>query len=720
MNNFFFDTSNFSPFKKALKIIENEPVVINILSDDPSLQKNTADNTEAISVRKNMSKKYEPSPFGKFFGPRKQQATSVDMKDFSSWRNKNYRKAEQSINDTSLNEVKFSMADFMSEKSKNKFNELDQAKSDLQKPINQLATDDPLYKKFSLDSYMQKLEEQTKVKGKFEENDDILEPLGDKTQSVTPDSSQDENFGFGSGMNIEKLAFDDPISGESFKFEQEELDKVRTRLDKLEREAAHIKEKSTQKIINTNELSDITASSDDFDIAKLTGEDEVTETQATDTSSDEPKTRKTFFEINKTSEPYAKRRKSAIAPTTATLINENDNLDEGNDYLGDGQDDENDINIIPYSDDEQIDETDDVTEEDALGVISDEPETASDVEEQDDLEGDDGVGLIDDVQDNDDLDELDIQEDVDDLDDMSDELGSEITQTSGVKKASKKRIGKSVDFTDFGEVVEEPPIATPTYVGGYSPMQPDTYIYPEANFISQGTTGFSEENQQLKAQLNELIESNKKLDEEQQKRLKDVEDEKARVAEEYEARIKEMEKSFKQNYEDFKKQAYLDKLDRDIKLKEAESKFKKKTAQIKEEEKASHAKDKTGAMLRKELKSHLNISNLEMDKKLLEVATKLNKNENEKLNAEKQEMAKKLETEAAIRLKAEQDLQEAKEASIEDDEDDEDEDAPVKTKTATRKTTTRKRKTTTTRRTTARKGSRRKIDSDIIGGIDFE
>ena len=51
-------------------------------------------------------------------------------------------------------------------------------------------------------------------------------------------------------------------------------------------------------------------------------------------------------------------------------------------------------------------------------------------------------------------------------------------------------------------------------------------------------------------------------------------------------------------------------------------------------------------------------------------------------------------------------------------EDDVEEDEPVKT--TTRKSPTRKRKSTTTRRSPARKGSRRKIDSDIIGGIDFE
>ena len=34
MDNFFYNESDFELFKKALKISENEPVVINILKDD--------------------------------------------------------------------------------------------------------------------------------------------------------------------------------------------------------------------------------------------------------------------------------------------------------------------------------------------------------------------------------------------------------------------------------------------------------------------------------------------------------------------------------------------------------------------------------------------------------------------------------------------------------------------------------------------------------------
>ena len=68
MNNFFFDESDYSLFKKALRATEKEPVIINILSTDSSLQSKKDTAVESAAVRKNMSKKYEPSPFGKFFG----------------------------------------------------------------------------------------------------------------------------------------------------------------------------------------------------------------------------------------------------------------------------------------------------------------------------------------------------------------------------------------------------------------------------------------------------------------------------------------------------------------------------------------------------------------------------------------------------------------------------------------------------------------------------
>ena len=265
MYNFFFKGADHSLFRRALKSTKNEPVVINILSTDSSLQEQVEIKEEAPVVRKNLSNKFQPSPFGKFFGPRKQRTTPVDMGSFSSWKNKNFREIEQNMGDSTEVSPKMSLADFMNKQAgDSKFNETDKLKLETQKPITQLDSDDPTYRKYSLDSYLHKLEEQAKVKDKFSTNDDLLEPLGGDMQNVVPDSSQDENFGLASTVDVEDVSFDENIKGESFAFETSELDKVRTRLDKLEREAAGERNKPTEKVLS-HELSDLTVSEEDED-----------------------------------------------------------------------------------------------------------------------------------------------------------------------------------------------------------------------------------------------------------------------------------------------------------------------------------------------------------------------------------------------------------------------------------------------------------------------
>lgn len=697
MNNFFFDESDYSLFKKALKTTDNEPVVINILSTDSSLKSSEEKTAEVVSARKNMSKKYEPSPFGKFFGPRKQQTTPVDMKDFSSWKNKNYRKTEKNLDEQINSTVKFSMSDFMNDKSDSTFNELDQAKSDLQKPINQLSTSDPLYKRFSLDSYMNKLEEQTLTKDSFEKNDDILEPLGVDTEIIVPDSSQDENFGLGSNANIEKFAFDDNTSGDEFKFEQEELDKFRARLDKIEKEAANIKEKTNQKVIEKNELSELGG----FDIDSLTDDnEEVSETKTSDLSdeniSEEKNTtqkvgRKTFFEVNKNEGASKKRARSGLISAIGGEDNQDssqDNLDDETNEFESAEEIAQEPNLAEDMTDE-LNETED--ESDTISTLTDEDED----QEQEDIETEESLASTEKSVIGKNASAVKRGDIVtkDDLKSMTDELLTKFAQMS-------KKDGQN-DMLSSGE----------QYVDGY---QQD---YADGQDMMYGTTDpvFTEQtpyvtDNNLQAQLNELIASNRKLDLEHSQKLKEAEIEKERVAAEYESRIKDMEQSFKQSYEDFKKQAYLDKLDRDIKLKEAENKFKKKTAKIKEEEKDTYSKEKTGAMLRKELKANLNISNLEMDKKLLEVASKYSKDSYDKLFAENTEMVRRLEEESMR----------AQEEELEEPEVEEVVEEPEKKETKTvKKPATRKRKSTR-KTTTVRKTTRRKIDSDIIGGIDFD
>lgn len=743
MNNFFFNTSLYPLFKKALKSTEKEPVVINILSTDSSLQKKETKVSESAAPRKNMSRKYEPSPFGRFFGPRKQQPVSVDMKDFSSWKNKNYRKAEESIQDEEFTSSKFSLSDFMNDKSQTKFNELDQTRSDMQKPINQLSTDDPLYKKFSLDSYMHKLEEQTLVKNEFEENDDILEPLGSQTQSVVPDSSQDENFGFGLNSSVEKFALDDPISGDSFKFEQEELDKFRARLDKMEREAANIKEKSNEKVITGNDLSAISG----FNINNLTEEsDEESENSmliddiesvnakfGVDSSELKEKKEKTvsqgkrFIEINRTETDSSDNSDSEVAKFDNEIDfveSDEESENRATNLIDSFDNDEEDVNDSQeniesadesVADDEFADDENIVQDEDSTNVdsnIDDENIVISD-DIGSELNNDDESIEVDSENNN--------QES--NINKMTKISRSDIVTKDDLKSMSEELIGKFTELYKKGDESDEAGfIAEDPYQiqgrNGINPMYPDsnTGYIPQTPY-GMGTQQMTDD-ASLRLQLQELINTNKRLDLEKEERLRQAELEKERVAAEYESRIKEMEQSFKQNYEDFKKQAYLDKLDRDIKLKEAESKFKKKTVEIKEQEKDTYKRERTGAMLRKELKSHLNIANLEMDKKLLEVASHLNKDQFDRLNAENIEMAKRLENEE-LKAREDEEVESVVEEEI-DEIEEEEEESPKKTTT---KKTTRKRKTasrTTPARRGARRTSRRRIDSDIIGGIDFE
>ena len=733
MNNFFLKERDFDLFKKALRSTKNEPVVINILSTDSSLEENSekAVLKNAPAPRKNQSAKFEASPFGRFFGPRKPQPTNVDMKDFSSWKNKNYRQAEKAIGEEESKPVKFSMSDFMNERFKDsRYHDIDQLKSETQKPINELSTSDPLYKRFSLDSYMHKLEEQTNVKDKFKENDDILEPFNsDITADVVLDSSQDENFGFGSDVNLEKVVFDDHLqSGEKYRFETEELDKVKARLEKMQREANNIKDKPTQKVIDGSELSDV--KDDGLDLSKLLGEDEdlvddieKLNSELSDSednmnlSKDKPKVEhKRFFEIKKNS----KDEDDDVSQQTEETDEKSDEVSDESEQDETKPKDENVDDEAKASDEEKSEEkTEESSESESeekdkeTSEESDEPESDKNKSDENDSDAEEST-------------EADVAEEKD--------VPESILKTSDVlTKADFKDI--TDDFMEkFSQLYKKDETSTDTNV--YVDDEP--YYDPYADDLTYGTTQQTTYvDPVLQSQLQQLIDANQRNDQSMQEKLRLAELEKENLSRQYESKIRAMEQDFKQSYEDIKNKIYLDKLDRDVKLQEVESKFKKKAAQIEEKEKETSKKRLVGEMFKKELKSNVDICNLEMDKKLLEVATG-DKIEPEYEQPEVVEPIEEVVEEPEIEEVVSEPIQEepveevVEEPEQADEEYEEEEEVveeekpkTTKKKTSTKKSsstksTKRRRTAVTTKKRAPRSPNRRKIDSDIIGGIDFD
>ena len=146
-----------------------------------------------------------------------------------------------------------------------------------------------------------------------------------------------------------------------------------------------------------------------------------------------------------------------------------------------------------------------------------------------------------------------------------------------------------------------------------------------------------------------------------------------------------------------KQQAYIDKLKNDIKFKKSENKYKLREEQIRESEKSNTQNLLDCEKLKSELRNCLSVSNLEMDKKLLECVNKLHKAEIEKQEQKVEEL--------------EQDLKEEKE---------EKEEREVEKPARTRTTAASKRRPSTVKSRMRTRTPRRRIDSDIIGGINFD
>ena len=700
MKNFFYRDSDYDLFRKALRSTKNEPVIINILSDDSSLIEDNVDKGLPTVQRKQMSTKFQASPFDKFFGPRKKRTDPLDMKDFSSWRNKNYRESEKQINETPEEATKFSFSDYLNSKAKQeKYNDEDQSKSDNQKSIDQLSSGDEDFKKFSLDSYLNKLEQETKVKKEFSETEDLFDNKGDMF-TPTATTEQDENFMATSDVDVEDIAFGG-VSGEKFAFEREELDSVKARLEKMEREANNIIDKPTTKVISTDDINEITGKSEDdeFDLGKLGIEDDIER-------------------VNEKINSLNKALQITGDDETETPKVEHKRFFEVNKNFDDNKTDKNEINIL-----EQLDSAEEASKEEVSAKV----EESSEPQKLSDMEGDISISTIDVVgadvgdkqSDNEDgvvapvvidgavaSEEEDSEENNEQSESVIDALEMPEEALGEIKTSEIHKTDEYLTKADFKDMTDEIVSKfTEMYrnpegqAAGVEPY-PGTYADPNQAYAQPGVVGdvtgqqqFYQQNSELQAKIVELLEQNKKSDEAVAEKLKLAEIEKQRVADQYEARLRELEASMKQQEEDAKQQVYIERLKNDIKFKKSESKYKLREEQIRENEKLSTENQLASEKLKSELKNYLNVSNLEMDKKLLECVNKLHK----------QAVAARQETE-------EKDEQHEVVEEVK---------RPSRERSRSSRPASRRRTSTVQSRMRTRT-PRRKIDSDIIGGINFD
>ena len=189
------------------------------------------------------------------------------------------------------------------------------------------------------------------------------------------------------------------------------------------------------------------------------------------------------------------------------------------------------------------------------------------------------------------------------------------------------------------------------------------------------------------------------------------------INEEYQNKLKEMEETYNKKYEEFKQKMILDSNTNEMRVREAEERLKNAQLEAEKELQNRSASD-IGIILGREIKSYFNISNLEMDKKLIEVSTRLEngdfigkKDENIQGHVSKSNIAKK----SMVNL----DDSDVEDSLNEINATDEGEKSDSLPKATPRKRTTagsQSNKGTTPRK---RKKTRR-MDSDITGGIiDF-
>ncbi|MBQ8425086.1 MAG: hypothetical protein IJX17_03580 [Clostridia bacterium] len=644
MDNFFSNAFDYSMFKKAMKVTNGESIIINISSTDSSLfpPAKTSGKNLNQTPRKNMSSKFEPSPFGKFFGNKKKNSAPIDMSDFTSWKSKNYRGAEKSLDEDTTSFNHFSLTNYMQDNSGDKFNELDQARFELQKPIEQLPIDDPKLKKFSLDSYMHKLEESILAKDKFRENEDLLEPLisddreDEEFTRVTKSINkfqQDEDFS-SMDINFESFAFDDNTKGTEYSLDQDELDKVKRRLERMERHSKKNETKPTELLLPEN-----------FDVDGV-DEDEVEK---------EPEV------IDPVDNMFAEKGEGTQIVDGVDDIGKSSRGRKLNEVVinKDGNKTPNVSVKRPILFTPTFEEEPEVVAEEPAPV--EEPKVEINVEPET-------------------LKKSDV---------LTKEDFKDITQDfmSKFSELYKTTTGKNVDEPNYQGYQQPIVPPTPYYeqpiVDQYQQPAPQQYDYQELMDYKTAHT-------ELQMKFHELVEDKYKTDKETEEKIKKIEEERNKIDEEYKNKLKEMEENYSKKYEEFKQKMYLDKVAQEKQIKENEEKIKIRT----KEENKSKNKAET---LKKELKSYFDLSNLEMEKKLLEATSKVEKEENQKL----QDIISQKSVEVVEKVvEVEKIVVQPTEKVIEKVEE-----QPKTTPKKTTKPRTRKKS--------------RKIDRDIIGGINF-
>ncbi len=746
MENFFNDAFEFSIFKKALKATDGEPVVVNLLSSDESLVSEAKPSKLAFAPqRKNMSEKFGPSPYGKYFGARNKRTAPVDMSDFSAWKNKNYRKVEETSYNKEQGETKtFSLSDFLKNKSTKQYSELDQAKSNLKKPITQMSSNDPDYKKFAMDSYMHKLEEGIIAKDKFKENEDLLEPISSMSdEDFDKQVSQDEDFS-SSSFNFDENSFDDIGSGESFSLDKKELDEVKSRLERIEREANNIKEKPNRAVITGDELKDDEDKT--FSLDSLIDDDELDENAETseqvespivsaaqsseDEADEEKKTPpKKYYEVNLNEEVIERKAKEAKEQAIKQKeISQNSEYDEiSDDNLK--SDETGDLGLEEGALKSANEDYDGDFDEDKEPRNKTDEETSQDIEENNDAEQ-----------------TADIFETLETGDEETSDGGGGDGETETEKAISemadyKETLGnydldEADDYAD--EEVETEQDIQPIFEG-----EPEIEPEPEGNiddiksrsgdfmstetndnltqeFISRMTQRKQEKAQdgtseqaalsvsageddalwhkksaELEEKINDLQRKKQEADELAAQKLKIAEENNKRVQEDYQSKLKGIEETYSRKYEEIKERMYRDRLDNERRFDE----FKSSLNETKQVKPASNMNE-IGKLYKKQLKSTYNISNLESDKKLLQIS---NKFKADKAKSQSQTDNKNnLETDVVPERQTKRVKEQSSKTAIA---------KPAAAKVAAKSKTARRRRSSSTRR---------KIDSDIIGSINFD